>query len=468
MSECAAPLPTDAHDGRSEAPPELARSLLPRHVSMIAIGGIIGAGLFVGSSTSIATAGPAVVLSYGLAGLLVLLVMRMLSEMAVANPEIRSFPDFARAGIGQWAGFLTGWLYWYFWVVVVPIEAIAGAKIIQLWLPGFAVWQIGVVLMAVLTAVNLMSTRSYGEAEFWMSSIKVAAIGVFILITASAAFGLTDGVTPGFANLTAHGGFAPNGTVAVLATITSVIFALTGAEIATVAAAESPNPAQTVARITATVAWRILIFYILSIGLIVTVVPWTAIVPGVSPFATALSTIGVPAAATIMNAIVLVAVLSCLNSGLYVTSRVLFALASRGDAPRSMVALDRRGVPVRAILIGSVFSYAALAASIVSPDLIFSFLVNASGALMLLIYLMLAVSQLRLRARVEREAPERLQVRMWFHPVATIVAMLGIVAVLAAMALTPSLASQFYASLLAAGVAALGLLLRRKPAGDAH
>lgn len=452
-------------DATIERAPELARSLRPRHVSMIAIGGIIGAGLFVGSSTSIATAGPAVVLSYALAGLLVLLVMRMLSEMAVANPEIRSFPDFARAGIGEWAGFLTGWLYWYFWVVVVPIEAIAGAKIIQVRLPSFAVWQIGVALMAVLTGVNLMSTRSYGEAEFWLSSIKVAAIGVFILITASGVLGLTPSITPGFANLTAHGGFAPHGTVAVLATITSVIFALTGAEIATVAAAESPDPARTVSRITATVAWRILIFYILSIGLIVSVVPWTTIVPGVSPFATALATIGVPAAATIMNAIVLVAVLSCLNSGLYVTSRVLFALASRGDAPRSVVVLDRRGVPVRAILIGSVFSYAALAASIISPDLIFSFLVNASGALMLLIYLMLAVSQVRLRARAEREAPERLQVRMWFHPVATIVAILGILAVLAAMALTPSLASQFYASLVAAGVAALGLLLRRRQVG---
>ncbi|MDP9413408.1 MAG: amino acid permease [Pseudomonadota bacterium] len=453
---------TAAADIATDPAPQLARSLRSRHIAMIAIGGIIGAGLFVGSSTSIATAGPAAIVSYGLAGLIVLLVMRMLSEMAIAVPGVQSFPEFARIGLGDWAGFMSGWLYWYFWVVVVAIEAIAGAAILQLWLPAFKVWEIGVALMAILTAVNLLSTRMYGEFEFWFSSLKVAAIIAFIAIAGSYAFGITAPTGPTFANLVAHGGFAPHGWLAMLAGVTSVIFALTGAEIATIAAAESAEPARTVARMTSTVAVRILIFYILSITMIVAVVPWTSIVPGISPFATALVAMGVPGAATIMNLIVLIAVLSCLNSGLYVTSRVLFALAARGDAPKALVAVGSRQVPARAILVGSLFSYGALAASVLSPQTVFSFLVNASGAIMLAIYLMIAFAQLRLRAQFEREAPERLTIRMWLHPWGTIAAIAGIAGVLLAMAFIPALASQFYASLVVIVLAGLAFVTLRR------
>lgn len=438
--------------GVEEPETRLSRSLQPRHVAMIAIGGIIGAGLFVGSSTSIATVGPAVVLSYALAGGLILLVMRMLSEMATAFPGAGAFTEFVRIGLGRTAGFVSGWLYWYFWVVVVAIEAIAGAIILQAWLP-FEAWQIGVVLLALMTAINLMSTRSYGEFEFWFSSLKVGAIIVFIAIAGAYAFGLTS-PAPTFANLTAHGGFAPMGGMAVLSGVTSVIFALCGAEIATIAAAESEDPARTVARLTGSVALRILLFYVVSIALIVSIVPWTQIAPGVSPFATALDHMNVPGAATIMSIVVLIAVLSCLNSGLYVTSRVLFTLAAKGDAPQWLVAVNRRQVPARAILIGSLFGYVALAASALSPQIVFSFLVNASGATMLFIYLLVCVAQIRLRTQLEREAPDRLGVRMWLFPWASHAAIAGIVAVLIAMALTPALASQFHASAAVAAVVA--------------
>lgn len=444
----------------------LQKSLRKRHIEMIAIGGIIGAGLFVGSSASIAAIGPAVIVSYALAGAIVLLVMRMLSEMATAIPGVQAFPEFARLGLGHWAGFMSGWLYWYFWVVVVAIEAIAGAKIIHDWFPAVPVWQIGVALMAVLTGVNLMSTRSYGEFEFWFSSIKVAAIIVFILIAALFVFGVTSPTGSTLANLTAHGGFMPKGPMAMLGGVTSVIFALVGAEIATIAAAESADGGRTVARMTSTVAMRILVFYILSVTLIVAAVPWTSIVPGVSPFAATLAVIGVPGGELIMNAIVLVAVLSCLNSGLYVTSRVLFALAARGDAPQALVRVNRRQVPARSILIGSLFSYGALAASVLSPEKVFAFLVNASGATMIVIYLMIAGAQIRLRGRLEREAPDVLTVRMWFHPWGSYLAIAGMAAVMVAMALTPELASQFYASLapvlLVAG--AYVLIRRGRPA----
>lgn len=424
----------------------LSNSLLPRHVSMIAVGGIIGAGLFVGSSTSIALVGPAIIVSYAIAGLVIVLVMRMLSELASLMPQAGSFTELVRAGLGDWAGFVCGWLYWYFWVIVVPIEAIAGAVILSAWLP-LPVWLIGMLLLAGMTGVNLLSARSYGEFEFWLSSLKVAAILVFILIGGLWVFGVTAPAGPTFANLTAYGGFAPHGWLAVLGGVTSVIFALCGAEIATIAAAESGAPAKTIARLTATVALRILLFYLASIGLIVAIMPWTQVVPGQSPFATALAFMHIPNAAFVMSLVVLVAVLSCLNSGMYVTSRVLFALADKGDAPAALVALNARRVPVRSTLIGSLFGYAALAASVFSPGVVFSFLVNACGATMLFIYLLVCLAQIRVRARVEREDPARLVIRMWLYPYLSWATAGAILLVLAAMAFDAALRPQLLTSL---------------------
>ena len=426
---------------------ELARSLRSRHVSMIAIGGIIGAGLFVGSSTSIATVGPAVVISYALAGLLVLLVMRILTEMAMVRPGLGSFTEFVRAGLGNWAGFVSGWLYWYFWVIVVPIEAIAGANILKHWLP-YETWQLGVMLLALMTGVNLTSTRSYGEFEFWLSSLKVAGIIAFIAIAGSYAFGLTAPDGPTFANLTSEGGFVPFGGLAIFAGVTSVIFALTGAEIATVAAAEANEPEKTIANITSSVALRILLFYVLAIFLIVSVISWKQVTPGTSPFTTALEGMNIPGAGTAMNIIVLIAVLSCLNSGLYVTSRVLFVLASRGDAPQALVKLSWNRVPARAIIAGSAFGYLAMAAAVLSPQGVFSFLVNASGALMLFIYLLLCFALIKDRKALARDGKPLPAIRMWFHPWSTYTVIVGILAVLVAMMLTPDLASQLYLSLL--------------------
>jgi GABA permease len=210
------------------------------------------------------------------------------------------------------------------------------------------------------------------------------------------------------------------------------------------------------------VALRILLFYVVSIALIVSIVPWRQITPGYSPFATALEYMAIPGAATIMNGVVLVAVLSCLNSGLYVTARVLFTLAARGDAPRALVTLNRRRVPTRAILIGSLFGYLALAASVLSPQVVFSFLVNASGAIMLIIYLIVALAQIRQRRLLERNEPQRLAIRMWLFPYASYGVIAAIIAVLGAMAFTPGFASQLYCSLGMVGVFAAALFLRRR------
>lgn len=415
---------------------------------MISIGGIIGAGLFVGSSAAIVAAGPAIILSYIGAGILVFMIMRMLGEMAVAQPEIRSFSEFARAGLGHAAGFLTGWLYWYFWVIVIPVEAIAGAVLLQNWIPHVPVWELGLGLMAAMTAVNLMSARSFGEFEFWFASIKIAAIMVFIVLAASYAFGWTAPSGPTFANLSAHGGFAPHGYTAVLAGIVAVFFSVTGAEITMIAAAESKEPARAVAKMGSSVITRILLFYVTSIFLILAVVPWTQVKAGHSPFTLALVTVGLPWAGKAMNVIILTAVLSCLNSSFYVCSRVLFVLAEKGDAPQALIKLSSRQVPARSVMIGTVAGVAGIIANSVAPTTVFAFLVNASGALIVFVYIMIALAQIRLRQARQRDGVPAPAVQMWWFPWASYLAIAGMVAVLIAMAVTPDLRSQLWVSVL--------------------
>ena len=364
--------------GSDEQDPQLQRGLKPRHMTMIALGGIIGAGLFVGSSAVISTVGPGAVVSYLAAGILVILVMRMLGEMAVANPSTGSFIDYTRTAIGPWAGFTTGWLYWYFWSIVLAIEAVAGAEILQRWIDA-PTWLMSLVLMALLTGTNLFSVRSYGEFEFWFASIKVAAIVVFILVAGGWLLGIGGGDSPGLSNLTDQGGFAPDGALSLLSGIVIVIFAFVGAEIVTIAAAESEEPEEAVAGAVRSVVYRVLLFYVLSIFLLVCIVPWTDVPSGESPFIAALDRIGIPGSADVMNAIIVTAVLSCLNSGLYTGSRMLFALARRGDAPKALLEVNSRGVPVKAILLTTSIGFLSTILAWLSPETVFLFLVNSSG-----------------------------------------------------------------------------------------
>lgn len=423
----------------------LQTGLKRRHVTMIALGGVIGAGLFVGSGAVINQTGPAAVLSYLLAGTLVVFVMRMLGEMAVANPSTGSFADYARLSLGNWAGFTTGWLYWWFWVIVLAIEAVAGAEIIQRWF-DIPIWATSLALMVLLTLTNLASVRAYGEFEFWFASIKVAAIIAFVCLGLAYVLGLTGG-EGGAGQLSGEGGFAPEGLGMVLTGVVIVIFAFVGAEIATIAAAESDEPKRAVSQATNSVIGRVLVFYVLSVFLIVCIVPWDSTQLGESPFVAALDIIGISGAADVMNAIVLTAVLSCLNSGLYVASRMMFALAHRGDAPQWTVQINSRDVPARAILLATSVGYVSVIAAALWPETIFLWLVNSSGAVALFVYLMIAVSELRMRARLEREAPERLEVRMWGYPWLTWLVIAAIVVVIASMALVDDVRSQLWWSL---------------------
>ena len=442
----------------------LQSGLKRRHVTMIALGGVIGAGLFVGSGAVINQTGPAAVLSYLAAGLLVVLVMRMLGEMAVANPSTGSFADYSRMSLGNWAGFTAGWLYWWFWVIVLAIEAVAGAEILQRWF-DIPIWITSLVLMLLLTATNLASVRAYGEFEFWFASIKVAAIIAFICLGVAYVLGLTGG-EGGVSQLTAEGGFAPEGLGMVLTGVVIVIFAFVGAEIATIAAAESDEPKEAVTKATNSVIGRVLVFYVLSVFLIVCIVPWNSTELGESPFVAALDIIGIAGAADIMNAVVLTAVLSCLNSGLYVASRMMFALAHRGDAPQWTIRLNSRGVPARAILLATSVGYVSVIAAALWPETIFLWLVNSSGAVALFVYLLIAVSELRMRARLEREDPERLEVRMWGYPWLTYLVIAAIVVVIGSMAFVDDVRSQLWWSLGSLAVVLGAYALRARFGGD--
>lgn len=435
---------TDALPGA----PKLAKSLRARHVAMISIGGIVGAGLFVNSANAIAAIGPAVIISYVLTGLIVLFVMRMLGEMAMAYPETGAFTEFSRVAMGNLAGFTSGWLYWYFWVIVVAFEAIAGAKIVALWLPDIPIWITGLALTVVLTGSNLLSTRSYGEFEFWFSSIKVAAIIAFIVIAASYAFGVNPTGASTFGNWFNDDGFAPNGWMPVLTGVTALIFTLVGAEIATVAAAEARESEKVIANLTTVLIFRILFFYVGAIALIVAVVPWREIatqaqVQLMSPFTMALDKVGIAGAGMVMDVIVLVAVLSCLNSGIYVASRVMFTLAAKKDAPMWLVQVDKRGVPSRAILVGAAIACAAVALEAFFPKEIFGFLINASGALMIFVYMLVVASHLILRPKIPKE---NLQLATWFYPFSGWIVLAAMSAVLLAMAVTPGRDAELFAS----------------------
>src|SRR5918999_90443 len=456
--------------GRQEG--HLQPGLERRHMTMIALGGIIGAGLFVGTGPILNQAGPATILTYLLTGTILILIMRMLGEMAVAQPTVGSFSDYSRMALGNWAGFSVGWLYWYFWAIVVGFEAVVAAGILGQYIPNVAPWLISLILILLLTATNLYSVGSYGEFEFWFAGIKVAAIVIFIVLAALFVIGLFPGGGMGLSNLYDEGGFFPNGGLVMFSGVVTVIFAFVGAEIVTIAAAESNEPERGVARATNAVVYRVLLFYVVSVFFLAAVVPWnTSFTDEVlkSPFTVAFERMGIPGAGTLMNFVVLTAVLSVLNSSLYTTSRMLFALTRHNDAPQFFLNTTARGVPIWAILTGTIFAYVSVVIYYFAPASVFTWLINASGAVAIFVYLLIAISELVMRRRLEREAPERLELKMWFYPWLTYLSIGAMAAVLVAMFVIPDQRPLLIASLIALAVILVAYLLRRQlgpPEGD--
>ncbi|MBV6755024.1 amino acid permease [Rhodococcus opacus] len=441
--------------------PALQKSLKQRHLTMIAIGGVIGAGLFVGSSALLNSSGPAAIFSYAITGLVVILVMRMLGEMAVADPSTGSFAGYARKAFGNRAGFTTGWLYWFFWVVVAGAEAVIGGKLLQRWI-DLPSWPMAAALLFAMVATNLRSVRNFGEFEYWFAGIKVAAIIAFLAIGACYVVGLWPGHSADVSNLTDHGGFAPNGWTVVLSGVVVAVFSMVGPEIATIAAAESEEPEKSVAKAANSVIGRVGVFYLGSVLLLAIIVPWTSIKVGQSPFVDALNVMGIPGGPDIMNAVVLVAVLSCLNSSLYTASRMMFVLANQGDAPRSVARVDKNGVPRGALLAALCVGLGCVALDYFSPTTAFAFIVNASGATILMVYLMIALSQIKLRSMLGREKARELRFKMWLFPYLSILGVVGILAVLISMFFVESTRSQISLSLGALAVTLIAYQARRK------
>ncbi|MGW9245984.1 amino acid permease [Streptomyces badius] len=436
--------PTPAATSPAAPAEPLAHGLKQRHLTMLGLGGVIGAGLFVGSGAGIAVAGPAIVVSYLIAGALAMLVMRMLGEMSAAMPASGSFSVHAERALGRWAGFSVGWLYWFLLVVVLAVEATAAAQIAHGWVPAVEPWAWVLLFMVVFTVANLTAVKNFGEFEFWFASLKVGAIVVFLVLGGLAVFGLLPDTDPvGMANLTGQGGFLPNGWGGVVSGVLTVVFAFGGLEVVTIAAAETDDPARAVGRAVRSAVVRILFFYVGSMLVIVTVLPWTAQQAGLSPYVKVLDAIGVPSAGQVMNIVVFVALLSALNANLYGSSRMIFSLAERGEAPRGLLKVSgggadgssgqAGGVPRRAVLASVAFGFVSVLLNLVWPDTVFLYMLNSVGAVLLFVWALIAASQLRLRARLEQEAPGALALRMWWFPYLTWVTLAGLLGVLLLM-----------------------------------
>ncbi len=442
----------------------LSHGLKQRHLSMIALGGVIGAGLFVGSGAGIAAAGPSIVLAFALSGLLVMLVMRMLGEMSAANPASGSFSVHAEREIGRWAGLTVGWLFWTLLCVGVAAEAIGAAGIMAHWLPGVASWVWVAIFMSFFCAANLSAVKNFGEFEFWFAAVKVAAIAAFLVIGVLAITGVLPGTpSPGTANLTGAGGFFPHGTTGLITGLLASVFAYGGLETVTIAAAESKDPRRSVATAVRTAMWRIAVFYVGSMAVVVTLVPWNdPAVTGSGPYVAVLNRIGIPHSGDLMRVVVLIALLSAMNANIYGSSRMAYSLVSRGQGPKALAKVSG-GVPRTAVLASSAFGFLAVLLSYWWPTTVFSWLLNMVGAAVLVVWAFIAVAQLRMRRRLEREAPEQLTVRMWAFPYLTWLALGGIVAVLALMTLDSGNRVQLWFTLGLTAVLALVGAVRKAP-----
>ncbi|HWT33282.1 MAG TPA: amino acid permease [Microbacterium sp.] len=404
--------------------------LTRRQISMMGLGGAIGAGLFVGSGQAIGIAGPAVLISYLIAGTVVVLIMTMLAEMVAANPSSGAFSSYAQKAMGRSVGSAVGWLYWIQLVVVIAAEATGAAGIVAGWVPGVPDWAWVLVFVAALTVVNLFGVRNYGRFEYWFAAVKVIAIIAFLVVGVCAIAGLIPGHRAvGLSNLGAHGGFFPAGLGGMAGALLIVVFAFGGTEVVAIAAAESDDPSHNIRRIVRQVMVRILVFYVGSIFVIVTVLPWNDPTVKAGPFSAVLATLGLPGVDLVMSLIVVVALLSAMNANIYGASRMAFSLGERGLAPLAATRVSAGGVPRVAVLASVAFGFVTVALNWLFPDAVLPALLNVVGSTLLVIWTATAVSQIILRRRADA-AGEELPMRMWGFPwlsVVTLVLLAGVI-----------------------------------------
>lgn len=389
---------------RGDAPEEgYERGPGSRQVQMIAIGGAIGVGLFLNAGTNIAKAGPSLILMYAVAGVIIFFIMRALGELLLYRPVSGSFAEYSREFLGPFFGFFTGWTYWLLWVVTGMAELTAAAIYINYWFPSVPQWVTALIFLVILFVANLISVKLFGEIEFWFSMIKVTAlIGMIVIGLGVLTFGFSAaGDTAAVSNLWAFDGFFPKGIGSSLMTLQGVMFAYLAVELVGVTAGESENPEKTLPKAINTLPWRIGLFYVGALTVILCVVKWTEFAPGVSPFVAAFAKIGIPAGAAIVNFVVLTAALSSCNSGMYSTGRMLRTLADSGEAPKVFNRLSVTKTPAFAIAVSVLFMGLGVILNYIVPEKAFGYVVSVATGAGIWTWLMILFSHVRYRRAVD-------------------------------------------------------------------
>ncbi|RRJ64273.1 amino acid permease [Paenibacillus oralis] len=393
----------------------LQKKLLPRHISFMAMGGVIGTGIFKGSAETVSLAGPGVIFSYVFAGLLLLVVMGAIAEMATVYPG-KNMKDFIRHAFGERVSFIIGWLYCFMWLAVCVIEVIAAGSFLQFWLPDVPLWVLSLASAAFILAVNTMSVGGYGEFEFWLAGIKIAMIVVFIVLGAAILFGWIPGAGAPFPyNYTAYGGFFPHGWTAIFSALLVVMFSYGGSELIGLTLSEAQDAEKVLPRVVKSFILRVVLFYTLPILVICGLIPWNSLNEQTSPFVQVLASAGLQGSAHLMNFILITAVLSAANSGIYGATRMLHSMAAGGEAPSLLAHISAKGVPVNSLkLCGSVLILGSLVAYLNQAGL-FRLLMAVPGFVVVLVWITICLSQLKLR----KTYPLAPGFKVWGYPYIT-------------------------------------------------
>jgi AAT family amino acid transporter len=434
------------HGAGPEADGGLRRGLKNRHIQMIALGGAIGTGLFYGSATSIGMAGPSIVLSYLLGGAVIFLIMRALGEMSVHTPVSGAFSHYAFENWGPFAGFFSGWNYWFNYIAVSMAELAVVGIYVNYWMPGVPTWVSAAIFLALITVLNLTNVKAYGECEFWFAIIKVVAIIAMIGLGAWIVFfGAGSGVhATGVSNLWAHHGFFPNGIWGMVTALVVVMFSFGGVELIGITAGEADNPRRTIPKAINQVVYRILVFYVGAIFVILCIFPWDGIGTAGSPFVIIFSKIGIAGAATLLNVVVLTAAVSAYNSGLYSNGRMLYNLSRQGDAPGYLRKLNKSGSPYAGVLTSSAVTAVAVVLNFLFPGKVFLYLMSVALIAGIFNWAMVVITQMKFRRRIGAAEVAKLGFKMPFFPVANYVILAFLAGVVVLMGFLPDFRYALY------------------------
>lgn len=377
----------------------LRRNLSNRHIQLIAIGGAIGTGLFMGSGKTISLAGPSIIFVYMIIGFMLFFVMRAMGELLLSNLEYKSFSDFAADLLGPWAGYFTGWTYWFCWVVTGIADVVAITAYAQFWFPGLSQWIASLLCVVVLLSLNLATVKMFGEMEFWFAMIKIVAIvGLIIagLVMVLTHFQTPTGSIASFSNLWHDGGFFPKGISGFFAGFQIAVFAFVGIELVGTTAAETKDPLKSLPRAINAIPLRIIMFYVFSLIIIMSVTPWNSVVPDKSPFVELFVIAGLPAAASIINFVVLTSAASSANSGVFSTSRMLFGLAQEGNAPKAFGKLSSRAVPSNGLTFSCICLLGGVVLIYLIPNVmtVFTLVTTVSAILFMFVWTIILCSYL--------------------------------------------------------------------------